>query len=83
LPSVMSDVEYVMAGGMMALGPGRYEGYYGAARYVDKIVHGANPADLPIAGPTEFAMSANRAALKTFGLSLPPDLAAQVTEWID
>ena len=33
-----------MAGGLMALGPGHYEGYYGAAKYVDKILHGANPA---------------------------------------
>jgi len=68
---------------MMALGPGHYEGYYGAAKYVDKILHGAVPVDLPIAGPTEFTMSANRTALKNLGLSLPPDLAAQVKEWID
>src|SRR5262249_15948107 len=39
LPFVFSDVEYVMAGGLMALGPGHYEGYYGAAKYVDKILH--------------------------------------------
>ena len=83
LPFVCSDVEYVMAGGLMALGPGHYEGYYGAAKYVDKILRGANPADLPIAGPAEFTMSANRTALRNLGLSLPPDLAAQVNEWID
>ena len=83
LPFVFSDVEYVMAGGLMALGPGHYEGYYGAAKYVDKILHGANPADLPIAGPTEFSMSANRTALKNLGLSLPPDLVDRVNEWID
>jgi putative ABC transport system substrate-binding protein len=83
LPFVYSDVEYVMAGGLMALGPGHYDGYYGAAKYVDEILHGANPADLPIAGPTEFTMSANRTALKNLGVSLPADLAAQVDEWID
>jgi len=83
LPFIYSDAEYVMAGGLMALGPGHYEGYYGAAKYVDRILHGANPADLAIAGPTEFTMSANRTALKNLGLSLPPDLAGRVDEWID
>lgn len=83
LPFVFSDVEYVMAGGLIALGPGHYEGYYGAAKYVDKILHGANPADLPIDGPTEFTMSSNRTALKQIDMSLPPDLAAKVDEWFD
>jgi putative tryptophan/tyrosine transport system substrate-binding protein len=83
LPVVYSDVEYVLAGGLMALGPGHYEGYYGAAKYVDKILRGANPADLPIAGPTEFTMSVNRTALGKLGLSLPSDLAARVNQWID
>ena len=83
LPFIFSDEEYVTAGGLMAVGPGHYEGYYGAAKYVDKILRGANPADLPIAGPTEFTMSANRSALKALGLSLPPDLMARVDVWID
>ena len=72
-----------MAGGLIALGPGHYEGYFGAAKYVDRILRGAKRADLPIAGPTEFTMSANRAALKNLGLSLPPDLAGRIDEWID
>jgi putative tryptophan/tyrosine transport system substrate-binding protein len=72
-----------MAGGLMSLGPGHYEGYYGAAKYVDKILHGANPADLPIAGPTQFTVSVNRTALNNLNLSLPPDLAARVDEWLD
>ena len=83
LPSVFSDVEYVQAGGLMAFGPGHYEGYYGAARYVDKILHGASPSALAIAGPTEFTLSANRSTLGKLGVSLPPDLSARVTEWID
>jgi putative ABC transport system substrate-binding protein len=83
LPFVFSDVEYVMAGGLIALGPGHYEGYYGAAKYVDKILHGANPAELPIAGPTELTMSANRGALRNLGLSLPSELSARVNQWID
>jgi putative tryptophan/tyrosine transport system substrate-binding protein len=83
LPFVYSDVEYVLAGGLIAFGPGHYEGYHDAAKYVDKILHGANPADLPIAGPTQFTISANRTALAKLGLSLPSDLATQVSEWID
>ena len=83
LPFVYSDVEYVMAGGLIAFGPGHSEGYYGAAKYVDKILRGANPADLPIAGPTEFTMSANRTALRSLGLLLPSDLAGRIHEWID
>jgi len=83
LPVVYTDVEYVSAGGLMALGPGHYEGYYGAARYVDKILRGANPAELPIAGPTQFTLSVNRTALGKLGLSLPSDLSARVDEWTD
>jgi putative tryptophan/tyrosine transport system substrate-binding protein len=67
----------------MALGPGHYEGYHGAAAYVDKILRGAKPADLPIAGPTELTLSANRATLSKLGLSLPSELSARVDEWID
>jgi putative ABC transport system substrate-binding protein len=83
LPTMFSDVEYVQAGGLMALGPGHYEGYYGAARYVDRILRGASPSALAIAGPTEFTLSASRSTLAKLDLSLPPDLSSQVNEWID
>ncbi len=83
LPVLYTDEEYVLAGGLMALGPGHYEGYYGAARYVNEILRGANPAELPIAGPTQFTLSVNRAALGKLGLSLPSDLSGRVDEWVD
>jgi len=83
LPMVYSDVEYVLAGGLMALGPGHYEGYYAAAGYVNKILRGASPADLPIAGPTQFTLSVSRTALAKLGVLLPPDLSARVNEWVD
>jgi putative ABC transport system substrate-binding protein len=76
-------VEYVLAGGLMALGPGHYEGYHDAAKYVDRILRGANPADLPIAGPTQFTFSINRKTLGKLGLSLPSELSGRVDEWID
>jgi ABC-type uncharacterized transport system substrate-binding protein len=83
LPALYSDVEYVAAGGLMGLGPGHYEGYYGAAKYVDRILHGANPAELPVAGPTQFPFSASRSALAKLDLSLPSDISARVNDWHD
>ena len=83
LLALYTDAEYVSAGGLMALGPGHLEGYYGAAKYVKKILHGANPADLPVSGATQFTFSINRSALGTLGLSLPADISARVDEWLD
>jgi putative ABC transport system substrate-binding protein len=83
LPVLYTDVEYVLAGGPMSLGPGHYEGYYEAAKYVDKILVGADPAEMPIAGPTQFTLSISRSAFAKIGLSLPPELVARVNEWID
>ncbi|MGB8617056.1 MAG: ABC transporter substrate-binding protein, partial [Pseudolabrys sp.] len=73
LPAIYTDTEYVVAGGLMALGPGHLEGYYGAAKYVDKILRGSNPRDLSIAGPTQFTFAVRRSALAKLGLELPPD----------
>ena len=67
----------------MSLGPGHYEGYHGAAKYVDQNLRGANPAELAIARPTQFTLSVNRKTLANLSLSLPPDLSARVNEWID
>jgi putative ABC transport system substrate-binding protein len=83
LPALYTDIEYVLAGGLMALGPGHYEGYYDAAKYVEKILHGANPADLPVAGPTQLTFSVSRSALGRLGLSLPGDISARVDEWAE
>ena len=81
--AIYTDVEYVMAGGLMALGPGHFEGYYGAARYVDRILKGASPADMPIAGPTQFTFSARRSGLGRLEVKLPEDIASRVNDWID
>ena len=83
LPAIYTDTEYVAAGGLMALGPGHLEGYFGAAKYVDQILRGANPAELPIASPTQFTFTVRRSALAKLGLTLPPDLTARVNEWLD
>jgi putative tryptophan/tyrosine transport system substrate-binding protein len=53
-----------------------------AAVYVDKILKGAKPADLPVEQPTLFDFFVNVTTANTFGLTIPADVAAQVTEWI-
>ena len=82
VPTIYTDREYVLAGGLISLGVGHLDGYYRAAGYVDKILRGANPAELPIALPTELIFSVNRSALKDIGLTLPKEIADRVTEWL-
>ena len=81
-PAIYTDYEYVVAGGLMALGVGHLEGYYRAAEYVDKVLRGANPADLPMAPPTQLAFSVSRSALQNIGITLPKDINDRVTEWL-
>jgi putative ABC transport system substrate-binding protein len=64
LPVIYTDFEYVAAGGLMSLGPGHLEGFHDAARYVDLILRGTQPGELPVAGPTHFTFSVSRAALR-------------------
>jgi putative tryptophan/tyrosine transport system substrate-binding protein len=81
-PTIYTDREYVLAGGLMALGVGHLEGFYRAAAYVDKILRGAKPADLPIALPTELIFSVSRSALQDLGITLPREINDRVTEWL-
>jgi len=83
LPAIYTDTEYVAAGGLMALGPGHLDGYRGAAKYVDKILRGADPAELPIVGSNQLTFTVSRSALAKLGLAMPPDLTARVNEWLD
>ena len=82
LPFFYTDKEYVAAGGLMSLGPGHQEGYYGAAKYVDAILKGAKPADLLVAGPTQFTLSVSKSALEKLGIVLPDGVGARVTDWL-
>jgi putative ABC transport system substrate-binding protein len=83
LPVVYADREYVLAGGLMSLGPGHRQGDIGAAKYIDAILRGGNPAELAIAMPTEFVFSVSRSALDKLGLTLPDDVKARINEWLD
>jgi len=81
-PVIYTDKEYVLAGGLMALGVGHLEGYYGAAKYVDQMLRGASPADLPIALPTTLSFSVSRSALQNIDIALPEEISERVSEWL-
>jgi putative ABC transport system substrate-binding protein len=82
IPSILTDREYVLAGGLMSLGGGHQEGYYRAADYVVRILRGAKPGDLPVALSTEFVLSVSRSAASNLGLTLPEEINARVNEWL-
>jgi putative ABC transport system substrate-binding protein len=83
IPMIFTDREYVLAGGLMSIGPGHQEGFEGAASYVDKILRGANPADLPVAPTKGVDFTVSRSALAKIGLTLSRDVAERVNDWVD
>jgi putative ABC transport system substrate-binding protein len=82
-PAVYGLREYAQAGGLIAIGPNRVDMYQRAASYVDRILHGANPADLPVEQPTRFEVILNMRAATDLGLSVPMSVLAYVDEVIE
>ena len=74
LPSMGSDRYYPAAGGLMSYGQNLAENFRRATVYVDKILKGANPADLPVEQPTTLELVINRKTAKALGLTIPPEL---------
>ena len=74
LPTVFAQREYVEAGGLMSYGSNLRSLFVRAATYVDKILKGASPADLPIEQPTVFELAINIGTAKALGLTVPPSL---------
>ena len=80
LPALYSHREFVEAGGLMAYGPSFVERFRRAATFVDRIIKGAKPADLPVEQPTKFELILNLKAAKTIGLTFPPALLTRADE---
>jgi putative tryptophan/tyrosine transport system substrate-binding protein len=82
LPAMYVDREYVEAGGLMSYGPSLADLYRRAATYVDKILKGRNPADLPVEQPTKFEFILNLKAAKQIGLRVSPNVLARADKVI-
>jgi putative ABC transport system substrate-binding protein len=82
LPSMYEASEYVQAGGLVSYAASDAESFRRAAYYVDRILKGTKPADLPVEQPMKFELVFNLKTAKQIGLTIPPEVLARATKLI-
>jgi putative ABC transport system substrate-binding protein len=83
VPAVYPNSTYARDGGLLSYGPDQVDPFRRAATYVDRILRGEKPGDLPVQFPTKFEMVVNRKTAKALGLAIPPSIMLRATEVIE
>jgi len=83
LPAIYAYSSFVIEGGLISYGPDSMDGYRRAAGYVDRILKGAKPADLPVQAPVKYELAINLKTAKALGLDVPPSVLARADEVIE
>jgi ABC-type uncharacterized transport system substrate-binding protein len=83
IPTMMENKEFVEAGGLVSLGLDIVDSYRRAAGHVDKILKGANPAELPMEQPSKFDLAVNLKTARTLGITIPPSVLMRATQVVE